>query len=536
MCFEPYPVYPFVCVGASIQNGKNLSENCTNDALAVIKTSDPLRYSWKAVPGADGRRSSAPDDCLEAGDRGVSCLNVESSVTKRDSEMEDERAKIIWNQSDDTKRNSQNSRKEVVEISGPLHTETEAVVLCDTLVSSLCSNGAEKDLGVAAESIDGPCPQTVDRMARDSKGGNNAMHVDRAGDGSGGGNSCVILESRPVLCVLPCFLSALEAPSDPEKATVLVLENHSVVKDGVVRSAGTELPSFEDRVKSTAPPQTGSATLQTHLGGLCLQSTEDEKLFHHKDVECLALNSSLGSQEANNSETTAKSSLSHSNAREDQLGNVTTCKKIKSPDEAVKTQLKSVSAKPVRFTIAPAWQRSLSGGSSSVESSCPQSSLLSAIQPELFEGIPSLETDVQGSQLGSLERSAAASSNPATGRSSEEAQSCETPFGIKLRRTSSLLKYQTEQQHHEPPKQVPLAPSGTSSTPVKDDSKPLQNLAGSAKSAVQKSGVPEEKGAFKVTAEEVAAKQQTERISGTLSVPETDIGWFRHFLFGCLRV
>ncbi|XP_066571059.1 CRACD-like protein isoform X2 [Amia ocellicauda] len=109
----------------------------------------------------------------------------------------------------------------------------------------------------------------------------------------------------------------------------------------------------------------------------------------------------------------------------------------------------------VKFTIAPAWQRSLSGGSQR------DLQFMSPIVPELFEEFPSEDKDSENkcTDLKTETVSASAlkpdlaqgpdriqtpSHSLSTDQPACDLQGTETPFGIKLRKTSALLKYSCE--------------------------------------------------------------------------------------------
>uniref|UniRef100_A0A803YKM2 KIAA1210 n=1 Tax=Meleagris gallopavo TaxID=9103 RepID=A0A803YKM2_MELGA len=147
-----------------------------------------------------------------------------------------------------------------------------------------------------------------------------------------------------------------------------------------------------------------------------------------------------------------------------------------SSEENIQSLLKTAAAKPVRFTIAPAWQRSLSGASNSKEDSYIRSSPTSPIRSELFEGITKQHADIQDSMKNNPNRfdrdcrEGDLHLNSSLEWADHEAKNAENPFGVKLRRTSSLLKYQSE-SCAESPKLLPSA-APTVSAAVKEDQKP----------------------------------------------------------------
>lgn len=245
-------------------------------------------------------------------------------------------------------------------------------------------------------------------------------------------------------------------------------------------------------------------------------------------IGCLAssslagLKSSISSDDDSKNQQTS-STPSHGKAVEDR----------RSSDENVKTPLKSASAKPVRFTIAPAWQRSLSGGSSSKEDSYTRSSPTSPVRPELFEGVTKEHTcfdaiiqEAAKSNSDRFDRGCRDSDshlNSSMEWADHEAQSVENPFGVRLRRTSSLLKYQNESRAESPkliPSAVPTAPSAS----VKEDQKSVgtgktsPGLPVSTKSVIKKPDLLEDKNPPKTRSEEVEKKQNGHKPSGIYTV------------------
>ncbi|XP_053330017.1 acrosomal protein KIAA1210 homolog [Spea bombifrons] len=131
--------------------------------------------------------------------------------------------------------------------------------------------------------------------------------------------------------------------------------------------------------------------------------------------------------------------------------------------EEIKTELHAESkektaTKPVRFTVAPAWQRSLSGG-------CLKdaTSFKNVVKSESFDGAdPPLVT-------GSQDKSKMSENLHEITKTSDEGSS--VPFGVRLRSTPTPLKY-NEEQFVESGKQapvaaVPLAHNQNVSNPVK---------------------------------------------------------------------
>ncbi|NWY29197.1 K1210 protein, partial [Pheucticus melanocephalus] len=249
-------------------------------------------------------------------------------------------------------------------------------------------------------------------------------------------------------------------------------------------------------------------------------------------IGCLASSSLAGlksniSSDADSKEHQVSTAASHRKTAEGS----------QSSDENVKTPLKTASAKPVRFTIAPAWQRSLSGGSNPKEDSYSRSSPTSPIRPEFFEGMTK-----EPSRFDAVLQESAKSNSERFDRdckdrdlhlnsfmewADHETQNFESPFGVRLRRTSSLLKYQNESRV-EPPKLLPPAAPAASSASVKEDQKlmgtgkPPLSLPVNTKSVVKKPDLLEDKKPAKARSEEAAKKQN---VSPYLETASSEPAW-----------
>ncbi|NXM69395.1 K1210 protein, partial [Serilophus lunatus] len=202
-----------------------------------------------------------------------------------------------------------------------------------------------------------------------------------------------------------------------------------------------------------------------------------------------------------------------------------------SSNENVKSPLKTSSAKPVRFTIAPAWQRSLSGGSNSKEDSYCRGSPTSPIRPEFFEGMTKEHTCFDAVVQESAKNSSDRLDRDCKDRdlhlnsfmegADHGTQNVENPFGVKLRRTSSLLKYQSESRVESTkliPPAVPLSsPSAKEDQKSVGTGKPLPGLPVSTKLVVKKTDM-EDKNPSKTRLEEVAKKQNGHKPSAWISM------------------
>ncbi|KAH0630855.1 hypothetical protein JD844_004162 [Phrynosoma platyrhinos] len=501
---------PSLLVGLSSQNANISSGSWTNNILPMTRVTHALRYSWNAGPGADGNwilDLDTQSHMEKATDMHLDSRREDLTKCEEKEDMEEEGVKRTGHATDDLKLNRHNSEKEVIECFASLQPEAEATGLGDSLFSAVHGGSTGMDHDLPAEHIPASCPQPVDQEDRPfSENSSLSPEPDSAQ-------------------LIPQFPSSV---SETGKAMVSTFENIPAVKEEAEQSVNVEIQLFEGRTQLTASPEGELAILDAEIEELPLQNAACEKPFLSTDLGSSSLSNSPGRQEENlppksgylssavpgSVEITSKSGPPYNDAG-DQSGIMEAVEESKASDELVQTQTKSLSAKPVRFTIAPAWQRSLSGGSCSVDSACPRSSPSSPIKPELFEGIPQLDSALPGCLFNSPERldQGDRTVNSATEPPKEELQGRESPFGVKLRRTSSLLKYQAEQQRQELPKPFPLSVSGPSSVFVKDEPKspvsetPPAKIIGSTKVMVAKSGFQEEKNPVKPKPEEGTTKQ-----------------------------
>ncbi|NXI22197.1 K1210 protein, partial [Sterrhoptilus dennistouni] len=273
-------------------------------------------------------------------------------------------------------------------------------------------------------------------------------------------------------------------------------------------------------------------TVPVSKGNQGSQQANASYISEKLSIGCLASSSLAGlksniSSDAGSRECQISSTASHRKTAE---GN-------QSSDENVKSPVKTASAKPVRFTIAPAWQRSLSGGSNSKEDSYSRSSPTSPIRPEFFEGMTKEHTRFDAVMQETAKINSDRFDQDCKDRdlhlksfmewADHETQNFETPFGVRLRRTSSLLKYQNE-SHVEPPKLIPPAVPIVPSASVKEDQKlmgtgkPPPSLPANTKSVVKKPDLLEDKNPAKARPEEVAKKQH---ISPCLETASSEPAW-----------
>ncbi|XP_054025775.1 acrosomal protein KIAA1210 homolog [Dryobates pubescens] len=332
-----------------------------------------------------------------------------------------------------------------------------------------------------------------------------------------------------------------ESSSDIKTVTVLKPENSSVTRNDKETCEIIEFqsPKGNPEIKkdtdtsvsgasSVLPPSKLEVCFKAETVSVskCNQSSPQANTSYASEklsIGCLASSSLTGLRSNISSDEDSKDSLI-SNAASHRK----TVEGSGSLDENVQSPLKTASAKPVRFTIAPAWQRSLSGGSNSKEDSYNRSSPTSPVRPELFEGMTKEHTRFDAVIQESAKTTSARLDrdckggdlhlNSFTEWADHEAQNVENPFGVRLRRTSSLLKYQNESRA-ESPKLIPSAVSTATSASVKEDrklvgtGKPPPGLPVSTKSFVKQPDLPEDKNAHKTRSEEVTKKQSCHKPS-----------------------
>ncbi|XP_070807905.1 acrosomal protein KIAA1210 homolog isoform X2 [Pituophis catenifer annectens] len=494
----------------------NVNEDGTDPASPGTRTSEALPSSCTTGLWEDGMSvlisdaQNLPETQLQLSSAKPS-PNVPSSLIKdgEGENMDNEEKKGTCNQ-------KAQGGPEVTDNSESFHLKTKAIGLHSASPSALPKSKVEKELGAEDNQI--ARSQRTDARANVSKPARNRHRAcDRAvcGDNSS-------LEADHVLGVPQLSLSTLKVSSDAPK-DLTHKNRHAVDKNGKGPSdmelqpsqgPGKPMDSLQDTLLEVDPDRP-----------VLLNAAGKKQCLLPVDSTVQELGSlSSGRPSTVGSTEVASKTRPPVSASGVQLGNVTTKEESKAM-EMVKIQTKPPSAKPVRFTIAPAWQRSLSGGSSSADNSCPRNSPTSPIKPELFEGTSPL--DAAPHILNTPERSDKANRNMGVplNSSSEEVQNSESPFGVKLRRTSSLLKYQTE-HHWDTPKVVPLAVPSPSSvkTEIKapNSGTNLQNLTTGVKGLVANSGI-QEKNLQKTKAGEASkpSEQTPGVISGSASVQPT---------------
>ncbi|KAM6057232.1 LOW QUALITY PROTEIN: acrosomal protein KIAA1210 homolog [Theristicus caerulescens] len=446
---------------------------------------------------------------------------------------------------DELKSHQQNTNTEVSALPKLQQIEGEAVLFPDTLAPDLFSNGVETEgTDILADVALRSSVNSVDPNIKDQEKG-DALFIGKV-------EACLgAIENHSNHAVSHTAPSTSQVAvadsesSDIKRVAVLKPENSSVTRNDKETCEIMEFQSSKGNAEKN--PDTAASVSEA---GCMLTPSKLEVCFKAETVSVSKGNQS--SQQANTSHVSEKPSIgclassslaglksnisSSDDSKEYQIRSTVSHRKTvedsRSSEENVKSPLKTASAKPVRFTIAPAWQRSLSGGSNSKEDSYTRSSPTSPIRPELFEGMTKEHTRfdavIQESAKNNSDRfdgdckDSDLHLNSSMEWADHEAQNVENPFGIRLRRTSSLLKYQNE-SHAESPKLIPSAVPAASSASVKEDQKsvgtgkPPPGLPVSTKSFVKKSDLLEDKNPPKTRSEEVAKKQNGHKLSEKVS-------------------
>ncbi|NXK40623.1 K1210 protein, partial [Piprites chloris] len=334
-----------------------------------------------------------------------------------------------------------------------------------------------------------------------------------------------------------------ESCSGVETVAVLKPENSSVTRNEKetceIMESQSPKGNTEKKIDTAASVSEADCVLPRSKLEVCFkaETVPVSKGNKQANTSCISEKLSIGCL-ASSSLAGLKSNISSDDdSKEYQISSTDSHRKTvegnQSSDENVKSPPKTASAKPVRFTIAPAWQRSLSGGSNSKEDSYSRSSPTSPIRPEFFEGTTKEHTRFDAVIQESTKTSSDRFDRDCKDRdlhlnsfmewADHETQNAENPFGVRLRRTSSLLKYQSESRV-ESPKLIPSAVPIASSASTKEDQKlmgtgkPPPGLPVTTKSVVKKSDLLEDKNPSKARSEEVAKKQNGHKPSAWVSM------------------
>ncbi|XP_006135360.2 uncharacterized protein LOC102451066 isoform X2 [Pelodiscus sinensis] len=518
----------------------------------------------QAITKPDSSTSDS-QNCVSAAD--VACTLLEKDPCPRETDHPYEIAVCVPNApSSPAKSEEENKAKEVLvpscsddsmgefqrllqhsddvfERSEALETEPDAVFYQDTVASDLYGTSMEKgDINILVDATKVSLEQPIDQSDKAAEDSGVAL-VGKVDDHFGTNEDNFIWpDSALAQCGSQVHVAALETAPEGEQMTGLVPENTPAAEDDKEICRVMELQPPKDHVDTKPSLQKDPVVSMSDID--CMLPQSDKELPFTPEMHSPVSKASPSNQERDASNLLEKHSIgclaSSSLAgfksyippvgdrKENQLGDTTsqakTRKESRSAEENVKTPVKSTDAKPVRFTIAPAWQRSLSGGSNSKEDFCARISPSSPIRPELFEGTAYLDTTRQEStknNSGGVERdnkSNKVSLNSSREGAEHETQNAENPFGVRLRRTSSLLKY-----HSESPMQMPVAVHTSSSGSVKEDQKSVstgkspQGLPGSTKALAKNSAVVEERNVPKP--EEISKKQHSNKFSEKVPSP-----------------
>ncbi|NXC48874.1 K1210 protein, partial [Penelope pileata] len=463
------------------------------------------------------------------------CCNAATSLLRPESSpviLEEHHSAAVSYCSDEAagelKLHQQNTDIDVSILPKPQQIGAGAVVFPDVLAADLFSNGAETEsISVLTDVAQRSSAKSWGQNAEDQEKEGNALSISQ-------------------VAVADSGLS-----SDIKTGAVLKSENSSATRNDKETCENMENQSSKDNAEkkiSTAASvvEAGYVLLPSKLevcfkaeipcpvskGNQVSQQTSTSYASEKLSIECLASSSLAGlkgntSSNDDSKEYRVSSTASHRKTEKDS----------QSSEENVQSPLKTAAAKPVRFTIAPAWQRSLSGGSNSKSDSDTRSFPATPVRPELFEGIMEEHTRfdavIQDSVKNNHHRfdqdckDGDFHLNSSTEWADHEAQNVENLFGVKLRRTSSLLKYQNESG--ESPKLIPSA-APTASASIKEDrksvgtGKPLPDLPVSTIPFLKQTDL-EDKDLPKTRSEDVTNKQNENVSSLHLETTFSEPSW-----------
>lgn len=445
------------------------------------------------------------------------------------------------------KLHQQNTNIEVSALPKSQQIEVGAVALPDIVAADLFNNGTETEtINILADVAQRSPAKSVDQNIED-QGKGDAPCIGKVEACLGAIQNCSNQSvSDTAQSTSQVALADSGPPSDIKTVAVLKSENCSATRND---KETYEMMEFQSSKGNTENKQDAAAPV---LEAGCVLPPSKLEVSFKAEIPCPASKGNQVSQQTSTSYTSEKlsigclassslaglkSNISSNDDSKEQVSSTAshrkTEKESRSSEENVKSPLKTAAAKPVRFTIAPAWQRSLSGGSNSKEDSYNRSSPTSPIKPELFEGMTKEYAGIQESTKNNLDgfdrdcKDGDLHLNSSMEWADREAQNFENPFGVRLRRTSSLLKYQNENRA-ESPKLIPSAAPTAASASVKEDQKsggngkPPPGLPVSTKSFVKKTDLLEDKSPPKTRSEEVSKKQNGSKPSEKVSSPHLE--------------
>ncbi|OXB59070.1 hypothetical protein ASZ78_011476 [Callipepla squamata] len=464
---------------------------------------------------------------------------LESDQHKRNGEVVSLEEQHCLDESDgELKLHQQNPKMEAPALPKSQQIEAGAVVLPGVLAADLFSSATEMEsITILADVAQRSPTKSVDHNVKDQEKGGTLL-IGKVEASLGTDESC---SNQSVLDTALSTSQAAVADSESSsdvKTVVLKSENSSATKNDNETCEDTEFqPSkvnTEKKIDTAASVLEAGCVLPPSKLDVCFKAEIPSPLS--KDNRPQQTCASYAS-ENHSIESLASSSLagltckvsSHDDCKEYQVSSTASHRKPeKGSQSSEESPLRTATAKPVRFTIAPAWQRSLSGGSNSKEDSYTRSSPTSPVRPELFEGVTKEHAVIQDSIKNSSNRfdrdckDGELHLNFSLEWADREAQNVENPFGVKLRRTSSLLKYQSESRAGSP-KQLPSAPPAASAA-VKEDQKPAGT--GKPPPSLPVSTIPflkqtdlEDKSPPKTRSEEGTKKQSGTKPSEKVSSP-----------------
>ncbi|XP_066038129.1 acrosomal protein KIAA1210 homolog isoform X2 [Chamaea fasciata] len=518
----------------------------SRDSTPVVEDPCALLQEDRCLPGVDHHYKGA-----------TLLLKPESSPLNLE---EHHRAKVFYSAdatANESKLHSQSTGAEVPALPELQHVEGEAVVSPDTPAADLFSSGVETvSMDILPDVAQRSSVNSVDLNIKVQEKGDPLFtgkelclattgdHSDRAvSDTALSTPQVAVADSEfcPDIKTVPVLRSEKSSMAKNDKETCETME-FQLSKDSVEKKTGTAASVSE--AVCVAPCSKLEVCFNAEIVPVSKSNQSSKQanasyISEKLSIGCLA-SSSLAGLKSNIS--------SDADSKEYQISNTTPQRKTaegnQSSDENVKSPVKTASAKPVRFTIAPAWQRSLSGGSNAKEDSYSRSSPTSPIRPEFFEGMTKEHTHFDAVMQESAKNNSDRFDRDCKDRdlhlksfmkwADHETQNFDNPFGVRLRRTSSLLKYQNE-SHVEPPKLTPSAVPIASSASVKEDQKlmgtgkPPPSLPVNTKSVVKKTDLLEDKNPAKAGPEEVAKKQNSykpsEKVSPYLEIASSEPAW-----------
>ncbi|NWV39408.1 K1210 protein, partial [Grantiella picta] len=436
---------------------------------------------------------------------------------------------------DESKVHQQNTSPEGPTLPELQQLEGEAVVSPDMPAAGLFSRGVETGMDILPDVAPSSSVNSADpNIKAQEKGDPLFTGKEELCSGTAGNHSNHAV-SDTALSTPQVVVADSESCSDIKPVAVLRPEKSSVANNDKKSCEILECQLSKDNVEkkpdtaasvSEAVCMVPCSKLEVGFKEETVPVSEGNQGSQQANTSCISEKLSIGCL-ASSSLAGLKSNISSdADSKEYRIGITASHRKTaegrQPSDGNVISPLKTASAKPVRFTIAPAWQRSLSGGSNSKEDSYSRSSPTSPIRPEFFEAMAKEHTCFDAV----IQESAKTNSdrfdqnckdrdlhlNSFMEWAVRETQNFENPFGVRLRRTSSLLKYQNESRV-EPPKPVPSAVPIAASASVKEDQKLMgtgktpPSLPVSTKSVVKKPDLLEDKNPPKARSEEVAKKQ-----------------------------